>query len=168
MFDILDLPDHQTLLNLAERFPQMEIPALETWLKLMRVSADCQNDLDRFLAGHELSQRRFFVLILLARNPEGLQVSQLAKGTGVSGATMTGVVDGLVKAGLVTRETRDEDRRAFQVRITAAGTELLDRVLPQHYRRVSRIMTPLDDTEREQLRQLLGKLGCGLAGVVDS
>ena len=165
MFDILDLPDRQTLLKLARRYPQMEIPALETWLDLMRLSADCQNNLDRFLAGHKLSQRRFFVLILLLRNPEGLQVSQLAKGTGVSCATMTGVVDGLVKAGLVTRETHEEDRRCFLVSITAAGLELLDLVLPQHYRRVSRIMAPLDDTEREQLRTLLAKLGNGLAEI---
>ena len=165
MFDILDLPDHQTLLKLAERFPVLEIPALETWLKLMRVSADCQNDLDRFLAGHELSQRRFFVLILLVRNPDGLQVSQLAKGTGVSCATMTGVVDGLVKAGLVMREACTEDRRCFVVTITTAGEELLEKVLPQHYRRVSAIMAPLDDSEREQLRTLLAKLGDGLAGI---
>ncbi len=165
MFDILDLPDHQTLLKLAQRYPQLEIPALEAWLSLMRLSADCQNDLERFLAGHSLSQRRFFVLILLARNPEGLQVSQLAKGTGVSCATMTGVVDGLVKAGQVTRQTHDEDRRAFRVKITAAGVALLDRVLPQHYQRVSRIMAPLDAAERTQLRGLLAKLGRGLASI---
>ena len=165
MFDILDLPDHQTLLKLAERYPQLEIPALETWLKLMRLSADCQNDLDRFLAEHELSQRRFFVLILLARNPGGLQVSQLARGTGVSCATMTGVVDGLVKAGQVTRKACTEDRRCFVVKIAAAGMELLDRVLPQHYQRVSGIMAPLDETEREQLRALLTKLGRGLAAL---
>lgn len=165
MFEILDLPDHQTLLKLADRFPELEISALETWLKLMRISADCQNDLDRFLAGHDLSQRRFFVLILLVRNPDGLQVSLLANGTGVSCATMTGVVDGLVKSGLVTRETHDEDRRAFLVRITAAGVAVLEQVLPQHYKRVSRLMAPLNDGEREQLRTLLTKLGSGLAEI---
>ncbi len=162
MFDIVDLPDAAALARLAQRYPQLETPALEAWLGLMRVSGDCQNDLDRFLAGHGLSQRKFFVLILLFRNPDGLVISQLAKGTGVSCATMTGVVDGLLRAQLVTREPHEQDRRAFKVCITPAGQLLLDQVLPQHYRRVSRIMACLDAGERQQLQALLGKISASL------
>lgn len=163
MFDIVDLPDNDTITKLAHRYPMLEISALESWLNLMRVSGDCQDDLDRFLARHNLSQRKFFVLILLMHNPGGLKVSQLATGTGVSCATMTGVVDGLLSAKLVTRETDEQDRRAFVVTITAAGQELLDQVLPQHYQRVSRILSMLDDTERAQLKGLLAKVRAGLA-----
>jgi len=162
MFDIVDLPDSRTLVKLSKRFPALEIPALETWLTLMRISCNCLNDLDQFLVRHNLSQRKFFVLILLMRNPDGLKVSQLADGTGVSCATMTGVVDGLLNAKLVTRETDEQDRRAFVVTITSAGQELLDQVLPRHYWRVSRIMSMLDDAERTQLNGLLSKIGAGL------
>lgn len=163
MFEIIDLPDSTTIAKLAQRYPMLEIPALEIWLILMRVSGDCQNDLDQFLARHNLSQRKFFVLILLMRNPTGLNVSQLAAGTGVSCATMTGVVDGLLNAKLVTREADEQDRRAFVVAITSTGQELLDRVLPRHYHRVSRIMSMLDETERTQLNGLLAKVRAGLA-----
>jgi DNA-binding MarR family transcriptional regulator len=162
MFDIVDLPDNDTLAKLAQRYPALEITALKTWLALMRVAGDCQNDLDQFLACHNLSQRKFFVLILLMRNPDGLKVSQLAAGTGVSCATMTGVVDGLLAAKLVTRETDSQDRRAFVVTITTAGQELLDQIMPQHYQRVSRLMSILDETERTQLQGLLAKVGTGL------
>ena len=162
MFDIVDLPDSSTLAKLTKRYPTLEIPALETWLTLMQVSGDCQNDLDQFLVRHNLSQRKFFVLILLMRNPDGLKVSHLAEGTGVSCATMTGVVDGLLNAKLVTRETDEQDRRSFVVTITAVGQELLDQVLPRHYQRVSRIMSMLDETERTQLNGLLAKVGAGL------
>lgn len=166
MFEILDLPSHDTLKRIAARYPALEISALECWLKLMRVSGDCMENLDAFLAGHNLSQRRFFVLILLMRNPDGLNVSQLAAGTGVSCATMTGVVDGLLRASLLTREANCQDRRAFVVRITDAGQQLLDEVLPLHYRRVSGIMSRLSEEERALLRSLLGKVaeGLGTAG----
>jgi len=163
MFEIIDLPDSNTIAKLAQRYPMLEIPALVAWLNLMRVSGDCQSDLDQFLARHSLSQRKFFVLILLLRNPAGLNVSRLASGTGVSCATMTGVVDGLLTAKLVTRETDEEDRRAFVVTITEIGQDLLDQVLPQHYQRVSRIMSLLDETERSQLKGLLAKVNAGLA-----
>ncbi|WP_029914377.1 MarR family winged helix-turn-helix transcriptional regulator [Pelobacter seleniigenes] len=162
MFDIVDLPDAAALARLAQRYPQLETPALQTWLGLMRVSDDCQNDLDRFLATHGLTQRKFFVLILLFRNPDGLLVSQLAKGTGVSCATMTGVVDGLHKAQLVTREPHEQDRRACTVSMTPSGQQLLDQVLPQHYRRVSRIMACLGPSERQQLQALLGKISASV------
>jgi DNA-binding MarR family transcriptional regulator len=163
MFEILDLPDSPTIARLAQRYPMLEIAALESWMTLMRVSGDCETDLERFLACHNLSQRKFFVLILLLRNPGGLKVSQLAAGTGVSCATMTGVVDGLLSAGLVTRETDAQDRRIFVVAITATGLELLDQILPRHYQRISRIMAPLDETERTQLKTLLAKITVGLA-----
>lgn len=162
MFDILDLPDSTTITKLAQRYPMLEIPAFETWLQLMRVSGDCMADLDRFLARYNLSQRKFFVLILLMRNPNGLKVSQLAEGTGVSCATMTGVVDGLLNAGLVTREADQQDRRAFMVEITDTGQALLDQIMPQHYQRLSRIMSLLDATERAQLQTLMAKVRAGL------
>lgn len=162
MFDILDLPDSATITRIAQRYPMLEIPAFETWLSLMRVSGDCMADLDQFLARYNLSQRKFFVLILLMRNPDGLKVSQLAEGTGVSCATMTGVVDGLLNAGLITREADQQDRRAFVVEITETGQTLLDQVLPRHYQRLSGIMAMLDPTERTQLQALLGKVRAGL------
>jgi DNA-binding MarR family transcriptional regulator len=162
MFEIVDLPDSNTIAKLAQRYPMLEIPALETWLALMRVSGDCQSDLDQFLARRGLSQRKFFVLVLLLRNPSGMNISRLAAGTGVSCATMTGVVDGLLTAKLVTRETDKRDRRAFVVTITTAGRKLLDRILPLHYKRIGRIMSMLDETELSQLTGLLAKVSTGL------
>ena len=165
MFDIVDLPDSDTLALLAQRYPALEISSLKTWLALMRVAGDCENDLDQFLARHNLSQRKFFVLILLMRNPDGLKVTQLAAGTGVSCATMTGVVDGLLTAKLLTRETDAQDRRSFVVAITTAGQELLDKILPQHYLRVNRLVSILDESERTQLQGLLAKVGAGLTSI---
>jgi DNA-binding MarR family transcriptional regulator len=162
MFEISDLPDSDTIVRIAQRYPILEISALDSWLNLMRVSGDCENNLEQFLTQHNLSQRKFFVLILLMRNPAGLNVSQLAAGTRVSCATMTGVVDGLLKAKLLTRETDAQDRRAFMVTITASGQELLDQILPQHYQRISRIMSFLDEAERTQLKGLLAKINTGL------
>lgn len=162
MFEITDLPDSATIARMAQRYPMLEVPEFESWLTLMRVSGDCENDLDQFLASHTLSQRKFFVLILLMRNPNGLNVSQLATGTRVSCATMTGVVEGLNTAQLVTRVTDSQDRRAFVVTITSAGQELLDRILPQHYQRISTMMSMLDETEHIQLKSILTKIHAGL------
>ncbi len=50
----------------------------------------------------------------------------LADALGVSARNVTGLVDGLVAAGLVSREQHPADRRATLVTPTARGEELLD------------------------------------------
>jgi DNA-binding MarR family transcriptional regulator len=50
----------------------------------------------------------------------------LAEALGVSARNVTGLVDGLAAAGLVTREPHPGDRRATLVTPTARGRELLD------------------------------------------
>ncbi|MGX5654345.1 MarR family winged helix-turn-helix transcriptional regulator [Geodermatophilus nigrescens] len=50
----------------------------------------------------------------------------LADALGVSARNVTGLVDGLAAAGLVTREPHPDDRRATLVTPTARGRELLD------------------------------------------
>ncbi|MGY1672033.1 MarR family winged helix-turn-helix transcriptional regulator [Geodermatophilus sp. SYSU D00710] len=50
----------------------------------------------------------------------------LADALGVSARNVTGLVDGLVAAGLVTREPHPADRRAALVTPTARGQALLD------------------------------------------
>jgi hypothetical protein len=45
------------------------------------------------------------------------------------------------------------------VKITEAGYALLDTVLPEHYRRVTAVMTRLDETQRTALQTLLGQIG---------
>ncbi|MGY1653780.1 MarR family winged helix-turn-helix transcriptional regulator [Geodermatophilus sp. SYSU D01119] len=50
----------------------------------------------------------------------------LADALGVSARNVTGLVDGLAAAGLVTREPHPDDRRATLVTPTGRGRELLD------------------------------------------
>ena len=105
------------------------------------------------------------MLILLARHPEGMSVSDLASGTGVSCASMTGVLDTLEKDGLITRVPSPEDRRRLVVLSTPKGQRVLDAVLPGHYQRVSLIMGGLDESGREGFLQALDRITGGLKKV---
>lgn len=161
MLDLQDFPNPETLQAFANRFPELELSALETWLSLMQVSSEVVAHLEDYLSKHNLSQRKFFILILLLRNPNGLNISQLADKTGVSCASITGLVERMRKGELVTREEDASDRRIAIVRITAAGEKLLEKALPDHYRRVSELMSGLTEKERDNLQKLLKKLHLG-------
>jgi DNA-binding MarR family transcriptional regulator len=81
----------------------------------------------------------------------------------VSRATVTGVLDTLVKRGLVRREPHPTDRRMVLVHLTKAGSRMADRVRRTVHRGEADWMASLSELERARLTELLGKLQRHLA-----
>lgn len=81
----------------------------------------------------------------------------------VSRATVTGVLDTLVKRGLVRREPHPTDRRMVLVHLTNAGSRMADKVRRTVHRAEAEWMGLLSEHERAQLTELLGKLQRHLA-----
>lgn len=54
-------------------------------------------------------------------------------------SNVTGLVDRLEKRGLLERHDVAADRRAYRVALTAAGTRLLNEVLPRYYEDAARV-----------------------------
>ena len=55
---------------------------------------------------------------------------------------MTGLLDTLEKDGIVSRADDIHDRRTVRVRLTSAGRALLERMLPDYFDCVAKIMHP--------------------------
>ena len=60
------------------------------------------------------------VMVLVTANPESSQ-ADLARGAGITGPGLVGVIDELEKRGLVSRIRSDEDRRRNRLVLTEAG-----------------------------------------------
>lgn len=80
------------------------------------------------LAPHGVTPPQWGVLVALWEQ-DGLPLSELAKRSYFDGPTMTGIVDRLESAGLVTRRRDSQDRRVISVYLTDAG-RALENVLP--------------------------------------
>jgi DNA-binding MarR family transcriptional regulator len=76
----------------------------------------------------------------------------------VSRATVTGVLDTLVKRGLVRREPHPTDRRMVLVYLTKAGSRMADMVRRTVHRGEAEWMGSLSEQERARLTELLGKI----------
>jgi MarR family 2-MHQ and catechol resistance regulon transcriptional repressor len=68
------------------------------------------------------------------------------------------VVTTLEARGLVTRARLADDRRAASVALTASGRDLVDRLFPEHTRRVALAFAVLDESEKRSLAQICRKL----------
>ena len=159
MLQLKDLPDRDIISRFAERYPDANVDAVMAFLKVLQVGTDLSLALNHYLAGFDLLQGRWWVLILLMREPDKRATpSQLAAKAGVSRATMTGLLDGLYKEKLINREHAKGDRRQVEIRLTAAGQAKLDAVMPGYYQRVSALMASLDVTSSQHMIEALTKL----------
>jgi DNA-binding MarR family transcriptional regulator len=165
MLELKDLPSFDTLSQMAKQYPNPDIDAVQTWLQLSRSCSDMMARFEENLARHGLSQTKFFVLLLLKRNPDGLGVGRLAEGVAVSSPTMTGIIDRMEQGQLCHREQDASDRRAWLVRLLPAGESLLAKALPEHYIWVAQLMAVFSQQEREQLRAFLRKLNGSMANL---
>ncbi|HWI52520.1 MAG TPA: MarR family transcriptional regulator, partial [Symbiobacteriaceae bacterium] len=109
-----------------------------------------------------LSPSQFFVLKLL-RAGGTLTVSDLAQKLSVSTAGATGLLDRLVRAGLVER-TRDEgDRRIVWVRLSAEGVRQFTEAGRIRRAIMAELFAPLTPEEAQQLVYLYEKVAGSIA-----
>jgi DNA-binding MarR family transcriptional regulator len=74
-----------------------------------------------------ITARQATFLWLVKRSP-GLSLAELAAEEGISPPAMSGHVDRLEKAGLLTRERSTDDRRRVGLRLTEEGDRLMRRI----------------------------------------
>lgn len=159
MLQVKDIPNAEILQKFADRYPQTDIKSVMTFLNLLRVGSDLSHGLNGYLAEYDLLQGRWWVLLLLMREDNlSSTPSALAEKAGVSRATMTGLLDGLLREKLISRVHARQDRRQILIRLTAQGQAKLDEVMPGYYQRVNQLMRALTETEAIHLMSLLEKI----------
>lgn len=153
------LPKFETMRQCAQRYPELDLTATQTSLVLLRVASDMITAMDEELAGHGTSQGRFTILMLLENcSQPSMSPSELAEMSGVSRASISGLLDGLEKSGMVRRGADRRDGRGRPVHITAKGKHFLDKILPAHFTWLARVMQNLSHKERRQLIELVSKI----------
>jgi DNA-binding MarR family transcriptional regulator len=133
--------------------------ALRLWLRLLTCANLIEGSIRaRLRASFDVTLPRFDLMAQLYRHPDGLKMGELSQRLMVTGGNVTGIVDQLVREGLLTREPDARDRRAWRVALTAAGRKSFARMAGEHERWVVELMNGLTDAERDALQALLGRL----------
>ena len=140
--------------------------ALKLWLRLL----SCTNLVEaqirsRLRAQFATTLPRFDLLAQLERHPDGLKMSELSRRLMVSGGNVTGLTDQLESEGLVARSDDPEDRRAYTVKLTAAGRTRFARMAAVHEQWAIELFAGLNAREKTQIHRLLAKLKLHLSGL---
>jgi MarR family 2-MHQ and catechol resistance regulon transcriptional repressor len=140
------------------RGSQDEVRALSALINLMRASEALSTSLQREISDMRLTGSQFGILeALLHLGPicQGELAGKLLR----SGGSVTSVVAGLEKRGLVERRRDGSDKRFVTVRLTDKGAKLIGGIFPGHAKTVTRQFGALTAPEQDELRRLCRKLG---------
>jgi DNA-binding MarR family transcriptional regulator len=126
-------------------------PGYRALMELLRTADTVWNASRVFFERWGLSPSQFNVLNLLRLNPAGLSQTDLSRQLIMHRSNLTGLVDRLEQKGLVARREVAADRRAYSVVLSAAGTKLLEDILPQYYEDAAQVWGHLSARRAEAL-----------------
>ena len=149
---------HHALLDEAQRRGHANVAQLRLCFQLLSLSSSIDRDCATRLAPQGLSEGRFIVLFLLHGAGGTLPPHELAERAGVTRATISGLLDGLQREGLLQRRGDAEDGRRLQIVLTAKGARLAESLFDQHTQWIGGLFNGLEASEQRQLSQLLHKV----------
>ncbi len=98
----------------------------------------------------QITSTQLMVLRKLAMHPD-IGITELADLLHLGNSAASGVVDRMVKAGLITRQRSQSDRRIFNLAVTDKGQEIRERSKQS----MRKHLQPLSDIPREDVKELL-------------
>jgi len=123
-----------------------------------------------YWAAHEASKKlisamgqgrtagRFTILrLLFLTKGHRLTQNEISKRLMITAATVTYLIDGLVKEGLVKRHTHEQDRRTIEVLLTPKGKTVCLRLIPAMARLAETFCQGFSEEEKQTLVRLLLK-----------
>lgn len=144
--------------------PGLDTGPMEVIGRINRCAALLQQAEDAPLRRAGLSRPEFDLLGALRRTGHELTPGELARETFSSGAAVTKRLKQLTERGLVERRGDARDRRVVHLRLTDAGRDLVDGILPVQLAYETAVLSGLDGPEQGELAALLGELLSQLEG----
>jgi MarR family transcriptional regulator, organic hydroperoxide resistance regulator len=114
----------------------------------------------------DLTVPQFYTLLHLSYCAGECKMSELARSTHQSAASLTGVVDRLLEKQLVARGRPDGDRRQVMVSTTERGRNLLHAIKSARREEVRTVLAQLDLAEAAELLRLLDAMLKGMQQAV--
>ena len=149
-------PSRETLQKHVELIPEINPSSVIAMLRVLEASSAIQHAIiDILEKEHQLSEGKLCVMIILHQT---LAPSQLAEQAGVTRATISAMLQRMNRDGLTAVFSDENDGRGKKVCLTEKGRSFMDKVLPEHYLRITKLMGRLSEAEQNELIVLLKKI----------
>lgn len=154
-FFVTQAPEKEALIDLLQW--QDVLPPSSVGFKMRAVNQLMLRRYSSGFAPFEVTPYQWLVLACLWQQ-DGLSVSEVTTRLVQVGGTMTGILQGMERSGLITRQVTPEDRRIARLWLTPKSQELKEELLPIARRIRKEIYGCLSEDEQQQLSGILDKL----------
>ncbi|MER6100018.1 MarR family transcriptional regulator [Streptomyces sp. NPDC001728] len=158
-------PAHDAVDAIADQWgavrPDLDTVPMAVFGRIYRLSNAMRGRVDKAYAPYGMALGEFDVLATLRRSgaPYTLSPRELTATLMITTGGMTGRLDKLEKAGLLTRSPDPNDRRGLRVTLSERGRELVDRAVEAGLgEQRAALEAALTEEEADQLTGLLRKL----------
>ncbi|MCA9402222.1 MAG: MarR family transcriptional regulator [Candidatus Omnitrophica bacterium] len=117
---------------------------------------------NNYVTTGKITCQQFLVLDQLSRKKEWT-MQEFVRSTDMKFSSATGMIDRLVKHGLVRRRRGKEDRRTVLVMITIKGRDIISEVYSQKKHGIIQLFKRLNAQERQNYLDILQKLVSSLS-----
>jgi DNA-binding MarR family transcriptional regulator len=100
---------------------------------------------------------QFFILSYLQKQGE-LRMTDIARFLSVTTAAATGVIERLVRAAYVIRVFDPRDRRIIRVKLSAKGSDTVQKIMQQRRQMIMDIFGKISEGERQQYLAILTRI----------
>ncbi|MEA3328855.1 MAG: MarR family transcriptional regulator [Candidatus Omnitrophota bacterium] len=109
------------------------------------------------LARGNISMPHIFILGML--NEKGsCNMSEIAGELAITTSAVTGLVDRMLKLGLVERIRGEEDRRVVKVKATKKGKNTINKIISQRREMMMKVFSQISSQDREKYMEILRKI----------
>jgi DNA-binding MarR family transcriptional regulator len=141
-----------------ERRPDLDTAGMALFGRVARLARLADLARARVYADHGLQPGDVDVLSPLWRHGGGLRPRELRRVMMIGSGTLTARLDRLERTGLLERSPDPEDRRGCLLHLTAAGAELVPRIVPELLEVENGLLAELPAGVRSRLSADLGRL----------
>lgn len=157
-------PPPTVLAAFRQRLHGRELQTMGALFALRRTAQQVDNAVTEWLSNFGGSIARFQVMaILWASAGAGVPHKEIVATLGVTRATVSGLMAGLERDGLVESEVNATDRRNLTARLTDKGRTTMDSAFEANVSRMQTAFSFLSDQEMTTFADLLQKIRQGFA-----
>ena len=147
---------------LCKRFAGQDLPALDVVFALRMTAQRMDNTITEWMADTAGTPARFQILALLwASGAVGVPHKEIVKALTVTRATVSGLMTGLERDGLVKSTVNRDDRRNLIATLTSRGRAIVEKAIDSNAVSMRAALASLSADELETLTSLLQRLRQG-------
>lgn len=157
------IPRKEALLELQKTFPDFKPHYIEAIQAMFQLSAELEKAIDQYFIAKKFSRARYLILMILMHcQDKKMSPHDIAEKLNVTRGNMTGLIDGLMKDGYVTKVQCEEDRRQVWIEVTPKARQFLNKIMPDYFKRMSKFMSVMKKEEIELMTELSRKMLTGV------